>query len=88
MERRVSSASMMTGLGGVVKWGLSCRRVMVDVCKTEAQSGAMVALAAGLARIVASIYTLELGWLKMVEAISGECAQGALSGVRQWPVDG
>jgi hypothetical protein len=41
--------------------GLGDRRDMMDSCRAGALFGAMVASTAGLARIFASVYTLEIG---------------------------
>jgi hypothetical protein len=41
--------------------------------------GTVVVLMAGLMRVFTLIYTLEMGWQKMTEAISKACARGALS---------
>ena len=60
-------------------------RDMVDSRKVEAQPGVLVTSAAGLARVIASNCTLELGWRKMLEAISGACAQGAISELAREP---
>ena len=74
----MASTASMTSLDGLVQWGLDGGRVMMDARKMVALSSVMVASMANLARVFASI-RMKLGWRKMVEAISGACAQGAIS---------
>ena len=68
-----------TGYGSMVQRGSNNGRDMVDSCRVGAQPRVMMSSVAGLARVVASNCTLELGWRKMLEAIYLACAHGAIS---------
>ena len=63
--RRFSSASTATSLGSVVLRGLGVGRVLMNVRRVEALSGAVAAPMAGLSRVRASIYSLEMVLWKM-----------------------
>lgn len=63
-------------------------RALTIVRRAVVLSDTVVVPTAGLARVFASIYTLKMGQRKMVEATSGACAQGAISGVSQGADDG
>ena len=69
-----STATMKAGLGGVVQRRLNDGHCMVDSCWAGEQSGAMVSSMAGLARVFASIYMLEMSGRKMAEVTSEACA--------------
>ena len=60
---------------------INIKRVMMDTRTAVAPSDVVEASMAGLARVFASVYTLEMGWWKMAEATSGACTQGAISRV-------
>ena len=83
-----STTSTMTSIGGVVQRGLGDGRGVMDSHKVGALSGAMVASTANLARVLASIFTLEVVWGKMAVATARVCAQGAISGVGRRASDG
>ena len=68
MVRRFSSASTATSLGSVVLRGLGVGRVLMNVHRVEALSGAVAAPMAGLSRVRASIYSLEMVLWKMAVA--------------------
>ena len=53
----------------------------MDESREVALFGIVVASIAVLARVFALFYKLEVDWWKMEEAITGACAQDAISGV-------
>ena len=67
-----STASMPTGPGGVMQWGLECD--LLDERRVVALAVCPAAWMPDLARVLTSIYTLEMGSRKMAVATSGAWA--------------
>jgi hypothetical protein len=56
-----SRASTTVSFGGMAQRNLDDSRVMFDMCRVEAASGAMVASSAGLTKFM-RILTVKMGW--------------------------
>jgi hypothetical protein len=50
-----------TGIGSIVQWGLDGRRLMLDARRAVVLFGAIVASIVSLARVITSIYNLDVG---------------------------
>ena len=68
------------GIGGVAHRSLNDGHVMINTRSAMASSDALVASMAGMARALASIYTLNMGSRNMAVTNAGAWAQGTISG--------
>ena len=61
-------------LGVMEQWGLDEKRMMMTTCMVVVLSGIVATLMAGMSRVFALIYIVEMGCRKMKDATSGMCA--------------
>jgi hypothetical protein len=57
----LSTILAATGIGSMMQWGLDGRCLMLDTCSVVVLFGAIVASIVSLARLIASIYNLDVG---------------------------